>query len=755
MSSIVRFLVVLVLALAILVSAVSYIVQGTIRRWFERDVALRAEAVVSGAHDGIVSGWRNPDSEEMDRVLSRIARQERVLGIAACDCELRLAASSADFPADIDCRSIGPLVYTTDQGGEPGGHWHSYAGVRDLGSGRVHLSAIPVRDGAMTLGFVMLAHDLSYIQRREGVMRWFTVVSFGFLAVAASLLTLAVARMSWRGWTMEVRRFLRGGNTMPARREFQPIVRDLRDLVARIAAEADGDTVAGHWTAERLRHTLRKHLHGEKLVIVANREPYIHQRADDGAIQVQHPASGLVTALEPVMRACSGVWVAHGSGNADREMADARGRVRVPPGEESYTIHRVWLTPEEENGYYYGFANEGLWPLCHVAHTRPTFRSDDWTCYQSVNRRFTEAVCAEVDVDDPIVLVQDYHFALAPRMIRERLPRATILTFWHIPWMNAERFGICPWRTEVLHGLLGSSIVGFHTQQHCNNFLEAVDRYLEARIDREHHAVVQGGRGTLVRPYPISIEHPSRWALLSPPPAECRESVFAELGLGADALLGVGVDRLDYTKGIEERMLAVERLLERFPRFLGRFALVQLAAPSRTMIERYRELNESVERLAARINHRFANGAYRPIILLRRHHEPLTVFRYYRAADLCYVSSLHDGMNLVAKEFVSARDDERGVLVLSSFTGAARELTEALIVNPYDMEQASSALGDALAMPAEEQQERMRSMRLYLSEFNVYRWAGRMLVDAAHLRRHGRLTGRLVEPVRIVEESLP
>jgi trehalose 6-phosphate synthase len=323
-------------------------------------------------------------------------------------------------------------------------------------------------------------------------------------------------------------------------------------------------------------------------------------------VRVQHPASGLVSALEPVMRACSGTWIAHGSGSGDRLTVDGHDRIRVPPGEESYAIRRVWLTKEEERGYYYGFSNEGLWPLCHVAHTRPEFRAADWREYERVNERFAEAVCEEVEGPDPIVLVQDYHFALAPRMIRERLPRATIITFWHIPWPNAERFGICPWERELLEGLLGSSIVGFHTQQHCNNFIESVDRFLESRIDRERQAVVQSGRECLVRSYPISIDWPNRWAQAAPPATECRRTVFAELGLGPDALLGVGVDRLDYTKGIEERLLAVERTLERFPDLRGRFTFAQLAAPSRTLIEKYRSLNERVEALAARINERFA-----------------------------------------------------------------------------------------------------------------------------------------------------
>jgi trehalose 6-phosphate synthase len=437
------------------------------------------------------------------------------------------------------------------------------------------------------------------------------------------------------------------------------------------------------------------------------------------------------------------VWVAHGSGSADRETADPKGRLRVPPGEESYILRRVWLTPEEEQGYYYGLSNEGLWPLCHVADARPAFRGEDWQQYSEVNRKFAEAVCQEVDSDEPIILVQDFHFALAPAMIRSRLPRATILTFWHVPWPNSERFGICPWREEILGGLLGSSILGFQTQLHCNNFLDSVDAYIESRIDREQNAVVQGTQRTFVRPYPISIEWPVRPLLTAPPVEECRRRVFAELGLASDALLGVGVDRLDYTKGIEERILAVERLLDRFPKFRGKFTFVQLGAPSRTRIARYRDLNESVQRTVDRVNARFAADSYRPIVFLRAHHEPDAIFRYYRAADLCYVSSLHDGMNLVSKEFVAARDDEAGVLVLSQFTGAARELAEALVVNPYDLDEASSALATALKMSHAEQRDRMRFMRSFLAEFNVYRWAGRMIVDAAQLRRRERLGHRL------------
>ena len=621
----------------------------------------------------------------------------------------------------------------------PGPQWAGWNGSVSAGDHDLYLSALPVSEGGEPIGFLMLLHDRGFAEPRERQLQRLLIGTFAVLACAASLLTIILTRVSWRGWTNEIRRVLRGGMHKP---EFQPLLKDVRELVDRLSLERELDGTAGTWTPQRLKDSLKRYLLGERVVVLANREPYIHDFDRDGRIVVHHPASGLVTALEPVMRACSGVWVAHGSGTADRETVDAKDLVHVPPGEDAYLLRRVWLSEEEELGYYYGFANEGLWPLCHVAHTRPMFRSGDWAHYQAVNRKFAEAALQEVDADDPIILVQDYHFALVPRMIRERLPRATIITFWHIPWPNFERLGICPWSEELLDGLLGSSILGFHTQFHCNNLFDSVDRYLEARIDREFDAVVYGGMRTLVRPYPISIDWPNRWAQGTATAEECRRSVIAEFRLRDDAKIGVGVDRLDYTKGIEERLLAVERLLETNPEHRGVFTFIQAAAPSRSTIPEYQAIGDRVEAITERVNKRFGDGPYRPIILRRRHHEPPEVFRLFKAADLCYVSSLHDGMNLVAKEFVAARDDERGVLVLSSFTGASRELAESLIVNPYDLDEAAEAMALALVMPAAEQRVRMHAMRAFVAEFNIYRWAGRMLRDAERLRRRERLSGR-------------
>jgi trehalose 6-phosphate synthase len=727
-----RFLLMLLGGLAVLALGGHYLLAHATRQWFEDDLALRSQLAVSSARQSLQSNFGR-DTSRLRATLADITRDERILGAAACSTQGELLAKTEAYPDVFSCRSI---LGRMQKG--PSGDRSTWSMTSELPAGPVRLSVSMIHDAEGPRGSVVLVHDLSYLERREDTTRNILILAFFVLSIGASVVTLIAARLAWKRWTTELQRALKGAGSA----EFHPLMRDVRSLAERLAHERNREAHGGLWSPGRLRSTLTQHLDGERIVILANREPYIHEKTADG-VRVVHPASGLVTALEPVMRACSGVWVAHGSGTADRGAVDKNDRVRVPPGEEAYSLRRVWLTEAEENGYYYGFANEGLWPLCHVAHARPTFRAEDYEQYRKVNQRFASAVCQEVDSNDPIILVQDYHFALAPKMIRDRLPRATIITFWHIPWPNKERTGICPWRDELISGMLGSSILGFHTQQHCNNFIDSVDAFMESRIDRESNAIIQGARKTIVRPYPISIEWPVRWLEKVPSVRKCRAQVRRELGLREDALLGIAIDRMDYTKGIEERLAAVDQLLARNPEFRGKFTFVQLAAPSRTKIAHYRELGERVEAITREINQKWANGDYRPIFLLNTHHEPTDVFRYYRAAELCYVSSLHDGMNLVSKEFVAARDDEEGVLVLSEFTGAARDLTEALIVNPYDLRQSSDALAAALRMPIAEQRERMRSMRRIVSEFNVYRWAGRMLVDAAELRQKERLSGRL------------
>jgi len=532
-----------------------------------------------------------------------------------------------------------------------------------------------------------------------------------------------------------------GGALKPVREELTQLWKELRE--SRSAAEEEARLrLAGEarWTPERLKLHVRSVLRGRPFLVIANREPYTHIR-EAGRVKCVTPASGLVTAVEPVLRACGGTWVASASGDADRETADERGRLRVPPDAPVYTLRRVWLTEQEEEGYYYGFANEGLWPLCHIAYTRPVFRVEDWEQYKRVNERFARAAAEEMDqTQNPFVLVQDYHFALLPKFLRALRPDAKIALFWHIPWPNPETFGICPWGRELLAGMLGADLLGFHIQFHCNNFLDTADRLLESRIDWEQFAVNRSGHRSVVKPFPIGIAPAKElgadgaWAVGAG--GQAREKAVKELGMPVK-FLGVGVDRVDYTKGIPERFRAIERLMEKHPELRGSFTFVELAAPSRTLIKRYSDLGSELHGEAERINKRFQSGHWRPIVLRMEHHSHEAINLFYRAADLCLVTSLHDGMNLVGKEFVGSRGDERGVLVLSRFAGASRELRDALLVNPYDVDEVSEAIHRALTMPADEQRLRMVRMRAILEERNVYRWAADITTELDRIRPDG------------------
>ncbi|MBV8032201.1 MAG: trehalose-6-phosphate synthase [Betaproteobacteria bacterium] len=738
-----RFVVPLALALAAIAYAIVPVVDRLTFQWFVRDLDQRGALIAKTAQEPLSELMREPRAAKprVVRYFERIIQGERIFALGFCDPSGRLLYATSTFPGAVHCNS-GPVNAERNI-------------VLQLSDGPLHVSYNPISgEGGAILGQLVIVHDMSFVQRRSADTKKYVFYLFAGIATVVALITVIIAEISWRGWVAGLKVLLQGQtllrspeslrqdlrNTAP---ELRPIAKDLQALVRDLEVERQSrDESQTLWGPEALRRILRQDLHGDEVLIVSNREPYIHTRRKDNVIEIQRPASGLVTALEPIVRACSGTWIAHGAGSADRDTVDSHDHVMVPPEHPAYRIRRVWLSKEEEQGYYFGFANEGLWPLCHIAHTRPVFRAEDWEHYKRVNQRFADIVADEAKTPDPIILVQDYHFALLPRMVRERLPRATIITFWHIPWPNPEAFGIMPWREEVLEGLLGSSILGFHTQYHCNNFFDTVDRFLEARVDRETFSISYGGETTEVRRYPISIEWPPAPLAVQVPVAEARARVRQRLGLPPDVRLGVGVDRLDYTKGILERFSAVERLLELEPRWVGNFAFLQVAAPSRASIDEYQNLDARVRALAERINARFGRPGYQPILLKIEHHDAAQVYELYRAADLCYVSSLHDGMNLVAKEFVAARDDEQGVLVLSQFTGAARELAEALIVNPYDIEQSAAAMHLALTMSPEEQRTRMRSMRNLVQEFNVYRWAGRMLIDAARMRHRRRVLSR-------------
>jgi len=483
--------------------------------------------------------------------------------------------------------------------------------------------------------------------------------------------------------------------------------------------------------AEYKGNEIAQRLGGRKLVVVSNREPYIHSYVGE-EIRWSTPASGLVTALEPVVSACGGTWIAHGSGDADREVVDDDGKILLPPGEARYSLKRVWLTKEEEQGYYYGFANRSLWPLCHLTYTRPRFDEWEWQTYKDVNRKFANAVLEEVGSTGAFVFIQDYHFALLPQMLKEERPELIVAQFWHIPWPNPEAFRICPWGEEILSGLLGNDLLGFQIQYYCNNFLSTVERCLEAVEDYERFSILRQGHQTLVRPFPISVDCQSIWRQSqSPEVLADEERLRRDLGL-RQQLVGIGVDRVDYTKGIPERFMAIDRFLEKYPEYQKRFTFLQVGPISRIEIPEYQALNDELYHLMVDINRRYAADHWVPIRILKTNYSRKELLAFFRLADVCIVSSLHDGMNLVAKEFVSACCDD-SVLILSEFTGAARELNEALLVNPYYVDGFADAIRMALEMPPEEKERRMCKMRQEVDENDVYNWATRVFTEMSRL----------------------
>jgi trehalose 6-phosphate synthase len=444
---------------------------------------------------------------------------------------------------------------------------------------------------------------------------------------------------------------------------------------------SDGDEPA--WTADRLGALAQASFPGQRVVVL-------------GRAPGQRP-SGVVTALEPVASACQASWIAPAAGD------DA-------------------------------FARAAIEPLCHRAHVKPAFRLEDLQAYQRANRRVADAVASGPGAAPPVVLIEGVPLALTPQLLRQRLPGATTVCFWHVPWPTAQRFEICPWPAALLEGLLGSSVLGFQTTRDARNFLDTVQHTLEAEVDRAASTVTWHGRRVHVGVYPTSIAWPNPVVAQLPAVADRARALRARLGIPDGAVLAAGVDRLDFTKGLEEKILGVERLLESRPSLRGRFVLVQVTPPPIETSAAMRDLGERLRAAVGRVNGRFGDRGQRPVVLIEEVWSAAEVAALLRAADVCCVSSLHDGMNLVAKEFASVRDDERGVLVLSTFTGAARELPDALLVNPYDAADLAGALARAAFMPVEEQRARMTRLRGLVAYHNAYRWAARLLAEAWQAR---------------------
>lgn len=697
------------------------------------DLQYRARLLTGGLKESIEPSFAENSTSTLERIVTRLEDQERIIGLAIYDTNGQLIVSSPGLPQELATTS--PLIARVMDSASPEGGF-----VSGRGTSR-YLFAEPLRQGDRVVGALSVVQNSSYINERIQEIWLNTLARLLVQIFILSVIVWVLVRLLFFKPLTRLTESLKSARagkprvseSADAETSFFPaLVSEVSKLSkslvqARTAASEEArmrlEKLDSPWTAERLQEFIKAYLKDRPIYVVSNREPYIHTK-EKGQVKWSVPASGMVTALEPVMAACGGTWIAHGSGNADKETADSGGKIQVPPEEPKYTLKRVWLTKEEIKGHYVGFSNEALWPLCHMAHTRPVFRKEDWIGYRKVNGKFARELLKEIkDVQRPLILVQDYHLALLPEMIHASRPDAQVALFWHVPWPSAELFSICPWRKEILRGMLGADIIGFHTQQHCNNFMDTVGKEIEALVDLEHFSITREGHVSYIKPFPISIAFTN-----GRNGADLSDDASQALSIDVpEGRLILGVDRLDYTKGILERFKAFEFLLDSNPEYLGSVVFLQIAPPSREAVEKYRAYNEAVTEEAERINQKFGVREWKPIHLEKRHfsHEELTTL--YRRADVCLVTSLHDGMNLVAKEYVAARNDEAGVLILSQLTGAARDLKGALLVNPYSAEETAEALREALSMQPAEQHRRMKTMRETVRSYNVYRWSAELI----------------------------
>ncbi len=666
----------IVIALALVSAGVIFgllydLLDSALRRWSERDLIRHASLIAASV------AAQAEDPPRLQRALDALASTDDALALRTCVSVRDLA--SAGNGAGVRCST--PLAQ------------RAVAAAGKAVRGTIDGHNVVVTAHALTRGATLLVvQDRTFVDARR---RHFLRLLF-IAATLALLAFLLVARLGRRRAAEEIR-------------VIEPVPTE--SGAARLRALASAEVANGG------------------LVVLANREPYAHEWGSDGSVVVQRPASGLVTGIEPILRACGGTWIAHAGGSADRAHSDRQGRVAVPPEAPEYTLRRLFIGEDEYDRYYSGLANEGLWPLCHMAHAQPSFRAADWIAYQAVNETFARAALEETPASG-LLLVQDYHFALVPRLVRAQAPHIVTSLFWHIPWPHAEIIGICPWKETLLEGMIGADVVGFHTTQYCLNFLDTVQRYLECRVDRDDMSISYGGHRTLVRPYPISVEWPYPAA-----PRFAAAALRRTLGIADTAHVGLGVDRADYTKGLLERVAAVELLLEQNPSLHGRYTLVQLASPTRSTIRRYRQLVDDLQEAVDRVNGRFGTPSWTPVVLQLRTFSQDEVRQYYAMADSALVTPLHDGMNLVAKEYVASCADGDGALVLSEFAGAAKELDGALLVNPYDTEKTAEAILRAIQMPLAERRARMQAMREQIASSSIYHWSEHLLADMCEVRR--------------------
>ncbi len=682
----------------------------------------------------------NKSDQQLQKLVDRFEDKQRLAGMAIYDNKGDTIATSSSLISNVfKTQKIAEEAMDADV---PNG---DFVG---LDNEKVYLLAVPLHDGKSVVGALMIAQDASFIDTRlneiwgSNLLRLFIQVSLVSIAILLIFRWIiyepirnAVGLLrSARTGSME-----QNSPNLPSSLFFRPLVKEISSirrslLEARLTAHEEAklrlEKLDSPWTEQRLKVFVKEVLGDRAIFVVSNREPYIHTKSGRN-INYYVPASGMVTAIEPIMQACGGMWIAHGSGDGDKLTVDQNDKLKVPPDEPKYTLRRVWLAEKEKAGYYYGFANEGLWPLCHLAYTRPTFKKEDWEEYKKVNGKFAAIILSEIkNYNKPIVLIQDFHLALVPRMIKNTRPDVSVGIFWHIPWPNPEVFSVCPWKKEIIDGILGADLIGFQTQIHCTNFIETVSRELEALIDFEQFTITRDEHVSSVKAFPISIAFPahSKNSTDNFDPGRLLRSLKIKT-----KYIGLGVDRLDYTKGILERLKAIEIFIKTSPAYVGNFTFIQIAAPTRSKIKEYQKFSADVEKEVERVNNLFKKNGWKPVVFLKKHHTQEEIQQFYKLANVCLVTSLHDGMNLVAKEFIAARSDNKGVLILSQFTGASRELKGAFIINPYNGEQTAEAIKTALELSSLEQTKRMKRLREAIKDYNIYRWSAELLKTIVNL----------------------
>ena len=708
------------------------------------DLQRKARAVAEGIEFSARTILINNDLRSAERLVETFQRRERLQGCIIYDKEGNMLAVTERLSdwRELDKPYLKDVL--TDK--------TSRGALKNFKDYSVYSYIIPVSDDENNvLGMVEVIYDTSYVlttmadlwkRLSVSLISLLALIVLTMLLIQRRIFILPIIRLTeWfqhfqRGETDQAHPIKGKDELGKLASEVEQVALSLR-VARKVVSEKATERLRKEeiWTEAKLRDLIHARLGDNALFLVSNREPYMHVIDDiAGEPRCIRPASGVVTAIDPIMRACGGTWIAHGSGNADRKFANSKDKLGVPIEDNRYILKRVWLTKEEEEGYYYGFANEGLWPLCHITHTRPMFRESDWQMYKKVNQKFADSVLAELPAKNPLVFIQDYHFTLLAKMIKEKRADARIALFWHIPWPNSEVFSTCPYQEQILEGLLACDLIGFQVQSHCNNFLETANRLLESRVDTEKFSVIRFGKETSVRAFPISVDgylgQDDQGLDLSGEIGRIKKEFELE-----GKLVAIGVDRIDYTKGLIERVLAVDRFIEKNPQYKNKFVFIQLAAPSRTHIKRYHDLMNEIDELVEKKNWKYSEGRWRPIIYLKKHFSPEEIKPYYALADICIVSSLHDGMNLVAKEYVASKTDLNGVLILSRFTGAARELADSVLINPYSIEEFADAIRAAVEMPLDEKKRRMENMRRIVSENNIYRWAGSIITELTALKK--------------------